>query len=110
MSRVSEPSGTLTWQWPPRRLDAAHPPGIVRQRRRLNLETGDNRHAITILVLRSRNARLREFTDSSPPQVWEFIRSQPRLRTDGHNIFLYQHPEQPGAPILCDFGVEVTYI
>src|SRR5215831_7448904 len=85
-------------------------PGIVSQRRRLNLETGDNRHAITILVLRSRNARLREFTDSSPPQVWEFIRSQPRLRTDGHNIFLYQHPEQPGAPILCDFGVEVTYI
>jgi effector-binding domain-containing protein len=41
-------------------------------------------------------------------KVWEFIRSQPGLRTDGHNIFLYQHPKQPGAPILCDFGVEVT--
>ena len=41
-------------------------------------------------------------------QVWEFIRSQPGLRTDGHNIFLYRHPTQPGAPILCDFGVEVT--
>src|ERR1700737_2680336 len=27
---------------------------------------------------------------------------------DGHNIFLYHHPKQPGAPILCDFGVEVT--
>jgi hypothetical protein len=26
----------------------------------------------------------------------------------GHNIFLYHHPTQPGAPILCDFGVEVT--
>ena len=41
-------------------------------------------------------------------KVWAFIRSQPGLRIDGHNIFLYQHPKQPGAPILCDFGVEVT--
>ena len=40
--------------------------------------------------------------------VWEFIRSQPGLRAEGHNIFLYHHPKQPGAPILCDFGVEVT--
>jgi effector-binding domain-containing protein len=43
-------------------------------------------------------------------KVWEFIRSQPSLRTDGHNIFLYHNPTQPGAPILCDFGVEVTRI
>src|SRR5262245_7422306 len=28
-------------------------------------------------------------------KVWEFIRSQPGLRTDGHNIFLYHHPKQP---------------
>jgi effector-binding domain-containing protein len=41
-------------------------------------------------------------------KVWEFIRSQPGLRTDGHNVFLYHHPTQPGAPIKCDFGVEVT--
>jgi effector-binding domain-containing protein len=41
-------------------------------------------------------------------KVWKFIRSQPGLRTDGHNIFLYHHAKQPGAPILCDFGVEVT--
>jgi effector-binding domain-containing protein len=41
-------------------------------------------------------------------KVWEFIRSQPGLRTDGHNIFLYHNPSQPGAQILCDFGVEVT--
>src|SRR5262250_183568 len=41
-------------------------------------------------------------------KVWEFIRSQPGLWTDGHNIFLYHHPTRPGAPILCDFGVEVT--
>src|ERR1700730_3985630 len=37
-----------------------------------------------------------------------FIRSQPGLRNDGHNIFLYHHPTQPRTPILCDFGVEVT--
>ena len=41
-------------------------------------------------------------------KVWEFIRSQPGLWTTGHNIFLYHHPLQPGAPILCDFAVEVT--
>ena len=41
-------------------------------------------------------------------KVWELIRSQPGLRTDGHNIFLYHHPKQPGAPKQCDFGVEVT--
>jgi effector-binding domain-containing protein len=41
-------------------------------------------------------------------KVWELIRSQPGLWTDGHNIFLYHHPKQSGTPILCDFGVEVT--
>jgi hypothetical protein len=41
-------------------------------------------------------------------KVWEFIRTQPGLWTDGHNVFLYRHPAQPGAPILCEFGVEVT--
>jgi effector-binding domain-containing protein len=41
-------------------------------------------------------------------KVWELIRSQPGLRTDGHNIFLYHHPTKPGSPIVCDFGVEVT--
>ena len=42
-------------------------------------------------------------------KVWPFIRSQPGLWTNGHNIFLYHHPTQPGAPIRCDFGVEVTH-
>ena len=41
-------------------------------------------------------------------KVWDFIRSQPGLWTDGHNVFLYHHPSQAGGPILCDFGVEVT--
>jgi effector-binding domain-containing protein len=41
-------------------------------------------------------------------KVWNFIRSQPGIWTDGHNVFLYHHPKRPGAPMLCDFGVEVT--
>ena len=41
-------------------------------------------------------------------KVWDFLRSRPGLRTGGHNIFVYHHPAQPAAPILCDFGVEVT--
>ncbi len=40
--------------------------------------------------------------------VWDFIRSQPGLWTDGHNVFLYHHSNESGAPIRCDFGVEVT--
>lgn len=41
-------------------------------------------------------------------KVWAFLRSQPGLWADGHNIFLYHHPDRAGAPMLCDFGVEVT--
>ena len=41
-------------------------------------------------------------------KVWNFIRSQPGLWIDGHNIFVYHNPKRRGAPILCDFGVEVT--
>jgi effector-binding domain-containing protein len=41
-------------------------------------------------------------------QVWSFLRSQPGLRTDGHNVFLYHHPADRDAPMDVDFGVEVT--
>ena len=41
-------------------------------------------------------------------KLWPFIRSQPGLWTNGHNIFLYHQPTQPAGLILCDFGVEVT--
>jgi effector-binding domain-containing protein len=41
-------------------------------------------------------------------QVWDFIRGQPGLWTDGHNIFVYHQSKQPDGPLLCDFGVEVT--
>lgn len=40
--------------------------------------------------------------------VWDFLRSQPGLWSDGHNIFVYHHPKHPDAPLSCDFGVEVT--
>ena len=41
-------------------------------------------------------------------KVWDFIRSQPGLWTDGHNIFVYHHEKDSGGPLLCDFGVEVS--
>ena len=41
-------------------------------------------------------------------KVWEFLRQSPGLRTDGHNIFLYHHPENREALMDVDFGVEVT--
>jgi len=41
-------------------------------------------------------------------QVWAFLRTQPGLRTDGHNVFLYHHPNKDGGPMNADFGVEVT--
>jgi len=40
-------------------------------------------------------------------KVWDYLRTSPGLRTDGHNIFLY-HQARPDLPIQCDFGVEVT--
>lgn len=41
-------------------------------------------------------------------KVWDFLRRNPGLRTDGHNIFLYHHPDKPQSPMDIDFGVEVT--
>ena len=47
---------------------------------------------------------------SALDQVWEFIRSEPGVWTDGHNVFLYRHPPEPGAPLVCYFGVEVSRV
>jgi effector-binding domain-containing protein len=41
-------------------------------------------------------------------RVWEFLRTQPGLRADGHNVFLYHRPGVRSAPMDVDFGVEVT--
>jgi effector-binding domain-containing protein len=40
--------------------------------------------------------------------VWAFLRTQPGLHTDGHNVFLYHHPARRDLPMDVDFGVEVT--
>jgi effector-binding domain-containing protein len=40
--------------------------------------------------------------------VWDFVRSRRGLWTGGHNIFVYHQLEYPDAPLLCEFGVEVT--
>ena len=52
--------------------------------------------------------RVREAWRSALDQVWVFLRSQPGLRTDGHNIFVYRHPLADGGPMHADFGVEVA--
>jgi effector-binding domain-containing protein len=41
-------------------------------------------------------------------RVWAFLRGHDGLRTDGHNIFVYHHPVEPGAPMAVDFGVQVS--
>src|SRR5580704_1223450 len=41
-------------------------------------------------------------------KVWEFFRTQPGLRTDGHNVFLYHHPARRDHSMDIDFGVEVS--
>ena len=41
-------------------------------------------------------------------KVWEFLRTQPELHTDGHNVFLYHHPARRDLPMDVDFGVEVV--
>lgn len=41
-------------------------------------------------------------------QVWDFLRQNPGLRVDGHNIFLYHHPANRQMPMDVDFGVEVV--
>ena len=40
--------------------------------------------------------------------VWQFLRTQPGLHAGGHNVFVYQHPASRSAPMIVDFGVEVT--
>ena len=41
-------------------------------------------------------------------KVWEFLRTHPGLRGDGHNVFLYHHPADRELPMDVDFGVEVS--
>jgi DNA gyrase inhibitor GyrI len=66
---------------------------------------------VRMLAAVRRQVRLGEVGSAWKPaldQVWAFLRNQPGLRTDGHNVFLYHHPSQRSAPMTVDFGVEVT--
>jgi effector-binding domain-containing protein len=40
--------------------------------------------------------------------VWAFLRANPDLRADGHNVFVYHHPARRDQPMDVEFGVEVT--
>ena len=58
-----------------------------------------------------RRVRVPEIATSWKPaldKVWEFLRTHPGLRTDGHNIFLYHHPQNRESAMDIDFGVEVS--
>jgi effector-binding domain-containing protein len=44
---------------------------------------------------------------ASLDQVWAFLRRHPGLRTDGHNLFLYQQEEGQSPFVTVDFGVQV---
>src|ERR1700749_4126943 len=58
-----------------------------------------------------RHVTIGEIGDAWKPaldKVWEFLRAQPGLRTDGHNVFLYHHPARRDQPMDVDFGVEVS--
>lgn len=72
------------------------------------------RHQVQVEVVSSRliaavrrevaEGRVGDVWRTALDQVWAFLRTQPGLRTDGHNIFVYHH----GDPMQADFGVEVT--
>lgn len=40
--------------------------------------------------------------------VWDFLRRQEGLRTDGHNCFLYHHAVAGETAMIVDFGVQVV--
>jgi effector-binding domain-containing protein len=40
--------------------------------------------------------------------VWAFLRQNPGLRSNGHNIFLYHLLAKGESTMVVDFGVEVT--
>jgi effector-binding domain-containing protein len=45
---------------------------------------------------------------SAQDEVWAFLRGNPGLLSDGHNIFYYNHDGANAAGLDVHFGVEVT--
>ena len=67
--------------------------------------------SVRLLAAVRRRVQVSEIGNAWRPaldQVWSFLRQNPGLRTDGHNIFLYHHPTKGEPAMLVDFGVEVT--
>lgn len=80
---------------------------------------GDMAHLVTIeavspriLAAVRRRLRRAEIPTAFRPaldEVWTFLHNHPGLRTDGHNIFLYDHGSgDPEHGMDACFGVEVT--
>ena len=58
-----------------------------------------------------REVQIRDIARAFKPaldEVWKFLGTQPGLRNEGHNLFLYHHGAGRNAPMTVDFGVEVT--
>jgi effector-binding domain-containing protein len=56
------------------------------------------------------NTTLREFPAlwrGLLDEVWAFLRATPGLRTNGHNVMLYNNDE-PGVELAVEVGVQVT--
>lgn len=73
----------------------------------VTLETAPAR----LLAAVRRQVRLGQVASAWKPaldQVWSYLRQNPGLRTDGHNIFLYHHAAKGESMMAVDFGVEVT--
>jgi effector-binding domain-containing protein len=51
--------------------------------------------------------RVGQYFGASLDKVWQFLRQNPGLRTDGHNYFLYYHSESDAQFVSVDFGVQV---
>jgi tetratricopeptide (TPR) repeat protein len=95
----------------------AEDPRYTRAREMLSGTLGAMDHAVTlehipsrILAAVRRTPRRGEIGKAFGPAldlVWPYLRAHPGLRTDGHNVFLYHHVDDPDA-LPVDFGVEVT--
>ncbi len=64
-----------------------------------------------ILIAARRTAAPREVPNVVLPAldlVWAFLRENPGLWNEGHNVFLYHHVGRPEDGMPIDIGVEVT--
>src|SRR5690242_2240413 len=51
--------------------------------------------------------RVGQYFRVSLDKVWNFLRKNPGLRTDGHNFFLYHHAACDAQFLSVDFGVQI---